>query len=474
MTHVRQNQTPRYPRHLERAALVALVAISLCACRSGVSSSVGASKQTPQPAVNTPPMIGAAHPSPAPPNAVAHAQPQVGCPCCSGEADYAKFSVAYDQKNPPTAPQTPTVQQVGYAEPCGNPGMPGHAGGLPLNAWTGGPHDGYTHPTAHISQYPYGVPAGVSAWAPAGVQRPWPHDEFIFDGGDKQPHVEVAPDWTVHGLQLEDTVAHFDTLDGRTLVEPANRVPLYAPRFAAVRKVYGIEAHHHRTPALVHDQPSQVVIEQDAQLAVDADQYLHMRTNLGIKSPITNLEERGPVTLMVQLTPETFLENFAPYEDLQIIRAGIYDNSEKARLSQMAAAATVWTIKQAPQVILDETQPLTAVVETKAQETVKYELAGKPRLRIVKVANRTEARPGDIVEFTLRFDNIGTQTIGNVTIIDSLTTRLEYASDTAQCSRRANFITEENIGDSLVLRWEIIEPMKPGEGGVIRFRCRVR
>lgn len=61
-----------------------------------------------------------------------------------------------------------------------------------------------------------------------------------------------------------------------------------------------------------------------------------------------------------------------------------------------------------------------------------------------------------------------------MTIIDNLTTRLEYVPDTAQCSLRANFLTEENYGESLVLRWEILEPMKPGEGGVIRFRCRVR
>jgi hypothetical protein len=36
------------------------------------------------------------------------------------------------------------------------------------------------------------------------------------------------------------------------------------------------------------------------------------------------------------------------------------------------------------------------------------------------------------------------------------------------------FLSDYNEAESLVLRWEIIEPMKPGEGGVIRFRCRVR
>ncbi|MBW3596830.1 MAG: DUF11 domain-containing protein [Planctomycetes bacterium] len=468
-----------------RFAILALAAVSLCSCQSGVSSGTRTEVVSAAPAPQAP------LPSPAP---LASAKPQAGCPCCSAETDYGTFAAEYDKQHPvypvqqaalrgrggfsvddfatsqdpwPKNHPDPVVQQAGHHEPALPPA-------LPPQAWTGAPHDGYTHPTAHPAQYPYGVPAGVGAWAPAGIQRPWPPDEWIFDGGDKRPHVEVAPDWSIYGLQQEDTVAHFDTLDGRTLVEPANRVPLYAPRFAAVRKVYGIEAHHHRTPPLVHDKPEGAVVEREAQLAVDADQYLHMRTNLGVKSPIINRERSGPVTLAVELTPETFVNEFAAYEDLQIIRAGIFDNSEKARLAQMVDAAAVWTEKQAAQVVIDETQALTAVAEAGAQVAVKYELAGKPRLRIVKVADRTEARPGDIVEFTLRFDNIGTQVIGNVTILDNLTTRLEYVPDTAQCSLRANFGVQENFGESLALRWEILDPMEPGEGGVIRFKCRVR
>ena len=84
------------------------------------------------------------------------------------------------------------------------------------------------------------------------------------------------------------------------------------------------------------------------------------------------------------------------------------------------------------------------------------------------------AEPGDEVAFTIRFDNVGTETIGNVTIIDNLTTRLEYVPETAQCSIPAQFGTQVNEGDSLVLRWEITDPLEPGDGGVIRFTCRVR
>ena len=84
------------------------------------------------------------------------------------------------------------------------------------------------------------------------------------------------------------------------------------------------------------------------------------------------------------------------------------------------------------------------------------------------------ARTGEIVDFTIRFDNVGDQPLGNITVVDNLTTRLEYVVDSANCSVQANFLTQENDGESLVLRWEITDPLEVGQGGIIRFKCRVR
>src|SRR5260221_1730481 len=77
----------------------------------------------------------------------------------------------------------------------------------------------------------------VSPWSPPGIAGPWPHDEYLFDGGDRDVQVNVAPSGELQGVELEDTVAVYDTLTGETCVEPSNRVCLYSPRFAAVRKV---------------------------------------------------------------------------------------------------------------------------------------------------------------------------------------------------------------------------------------------
>ena len=80
----------------------------------------------------------------------------------------------------------------------------------------------------------------------------------------------------------------------------------------------------------------------------------------------------------------------------------------------------------------------------------------------------------DAVAFTIRFDNIGNQTIHDVAILDNLSTRLEYLPGTAQSSVDAQFVAQPNEGGSAVLRWQLAKPLDPGKGGVVRFTCRVR
>ncbi|MGH8245144.1 MAG: DUF11 domain-containing protein, partial [Gammaproteobacteria bacterium] len=109
-----------------------------------------------------------------------------------------------------------------------------------------------------------------------------------------------------------------------------------------------------------------------------------------------------------------------------------------------------------------------------AEETVVYELDGKPRIRICKIADKSDALSGEIVNFTIRFDNVGEQPVEKVVIIDNLTTRLEYIAQSQVCTLPAAFATEVNEGESLVLRWELAVPLKVNDGGIIRFQCRVR
>ncbi|MBR5627538.1 MAG: DUF11 domain-containing protein, partial [Thermoguttaceae bacterium] len=84
------------------------------------------------------------------------------------------------------------------------------------------------------------------------------------------------------------------------------------------------------------------------------------------------------------------------------------------------------------------------------------------------------AKPGELIEFTIRFENIGDQVIGNVTILDNLSSRLTYLENSAKSSHVGEFLVETNEQGSLVLRWEITDPLEPGEFGIVQFIGKVR
>ncbi|MBN1588644.1 MAG: DUF11 domain-containing protein, partial [Pirellulales bacterium] len=271
------------------------------------------------------------------------------------------------------------------------------------------------------------------------------------------------------------TVAHFDTLDGRTLVEASNPVFLYAPRFGAVRKVVGLAQDEQVDQLGDIQQPIQSVRFDDVQIAASSKQQIEPVRQHSTQPPVIYRRKLGDGALSSAQHLGSFQDAFQPFENLKIIREGTAEKSESGFLAQGVAAAIVWTDTESVQVILDHQAATVDVAEQETHEiyTVKSP-PPCPRLRIIKVASTQFAEPGDVVDFTLRFDNMGNQPIGNVTVVDNLTTRLEYVADSAQCSLKAEFRTEANEVGSNVLRWEITDPLPIGEGGVIRFRCRVR
>ncbi len=303
----------------------------------------------------------------------------------------------------------------------------------------------------------------------------WPNDEYLCNGGDNDLSVMVAKDWSVVGLHEGDTVAHYDTLKGEVVVEPSNEVCLYAPQFAAVRRVTGVVLHeqHQRSAGL--ELPVQLAQSGEAESATTVLQPVQPGRNLAINSANRFREKMRPGGLENLQAAAGARRGFLPFEDFLIIRRGIFDNSEKARLSERLQAAYTWSHDASVQVVVDNIDALEASNEVGMQSVYTYEMPdGKPRLRLVKVASKQNALPGETVDFTLRFDNVGDQVIGNVTIIDNLNTRLEYVPDSQECTLDANFSASDNEHESVVLRWEIDKPMEVGDGGVIRFQCRVR
>ncbi|MCC7083930.1 MAG: DUF11 domain-containing protein [Pirellulales bacterium] len=394
--------------------------------------------------------------------------------------------------------------------------------GLPREAYTGHPGDGYTIPglvAPHMeaaiagvaevsdSEGPYQPPLRLESessgqiqavepnavqtlppkyngpppmpvmyaapWQPPGIGGSWPEDEYIFDGGDHNGGVQVRDDWSLVGLDEEDTIIHYDTLDGRTVVKPSNRVCIYAPRFAAVRQVTLPYGDNQFVRAGGVDAPIGPEREDILQPVSTTLQPVQPVAEVGDRSTVTFLEKQPPIGLIANLVVRATVDRLKPYEDFDLIRFGKIEEGEKPFIAQAVQAAITWTLDQGVQVAVDGKRANIFQGDRRAQATY-FVQPGKPCLRICKIASTHSALPGEIVEFTIRFDNVGEQTIGNVTLVDDLTARLEYLESSAQASVDAEFFTDPNPQGSLVLRWEIKQPMKAGEGGIARFKCRVR
>ena len=157
------------------------------------------------------------------------------------------------------------------------------------------------------------------------------------------------------------------------------------------------------------------------------------------------------------------------------MRIGKFSSGEAARLRLGLMSASVWEDNLGLQVTVKKSQPIIVRDVKTVEELLSIKSDdGTAILRVTKIASKIAARAGEYVEFTIRYDNLSGKKIGNVTIIDNLTRRLEYVPKSSESSLKANFINERNEADSLMLRWEIIDPVEPHSGGVIRFKCRVR
>ncbi|MGC4006582.1 MAG: hypothetical protein QM811_27055 [Pirellulales bacterium] len=328
-----------------------------------------------------------------------------------------------------------------------------------------------------------GASAGINAplrqslcgnnWKPEGLYCPWPTDEYLCDGGDNDARVRVKSDFTVTGMDIEDTVAHYDTVDGRTVVEPSNKVCIYAPRFAAVRRVDGLFAGEQHVKAGDYAMPIGPKRVEDNVLASTDTLPLAPIGEVGNKR-VTVYDGRDQgVPLTQNVGVLAFQDRVHLNSDLKALIAYRLDESLKPFLAKKSLAAVTWTRDQMVQAVIDGKKAIADQGSQGVQAVYRVD-AGKPRLRITKAASTDSANPGDIIEFVLRFDNIGEQTIGNVTLIDSLTTRLEYVEGSQQSSLNARFMTQQNAGESLILRWEVTDPIKAGDGGVIVFECKVR
>jgi uncharacterized repeat protein (TIGR01451 family) len=323
-----------------------------------------------------------------------------------------------------------------------------------------------------------GVPAAA---LPAGPVLPdgnpvrlYP-DEYLFDGGDRAKPIHYD-EFRRLGLDTEDAVAEYTDDLGKRHVKPTNRVAVYAPRFAAVRtisqpadgtslrqvgglleevRVAGVRARVGTGNHKGRSVPDGVRVRTRGS-GIDADRKQVTFNNLTVVAANRALRK--------------------PMENLTLLRTGQFDRTQEAVLALGIQAAASWTKKAHP-VIVGSTRDsgeVSASAEHHVMIASETLLKKKGDLRIIKVADKEAAKPGKVVTFTIRYDNVGDRELHHIRILDNLSPRLEYVDDSADSDRKGKLVVEDNAEGSLVLKFELTEPLKGHTGGVVKFQARVR
>ncbi|MGE3314423.1 MAG: hypothetical protein AB7O26_04850 [Planctomycetaceae bacterium] len=299
-------------------------------------------------------------------------------------------------------------------------------------------------------------------------------DEYLLDGGDRALplHREQVG---YSGLETEDTVADFADHAGRRHVLPTNTVAIYSPRFAAVRTVSGSEsgvtvdklAHAGDTTRSVGMRTRTVPSYHSQRESTDGVRVRTRASGLGSPSIVEGVDQTTYASENVELLNVS--------QDLQFVKGGELLAGEKARLALGVQNAVIWNRDQFPiaTASVDALHQVTA--RFKPQELVGVEDRSTPgQLRIVKLADKNVASIGDIVTFTIRYDNMGDKELKELQIIDNLTPRLVYVKDSATSDHDGRLDVTPNGEGSNILTFTLAGPLPGHEGGVLTFQAEIK
>lgn len=320
-------------------------------------------------------------------------------------------------------------------------------------------------------------PFAVGMPACEACQLPDPNlytDEYLCDGGDREWPVNYGAQERL-GLDTEDTVAEYVDHTGREHMKPSNKVCVYAPRFAAVRTIsqpilgesLAVSAGMEHTSG---EGELRTRVGSSQKVKRDAVGGLRMRSRAsGMEAEEIGL---GVIQDLALVQHDKINNLFQGYNFAVAIDA---DLTTAARLNYGLSAAAVWSLENSPIISGQIESAQEGVYEVSvATITVIDEKETPGELQIAKFADKKEAKPGDVITFTIRYRNQGTREVHYVRIVDNLTPRLEYVEDSATSDREGRLAVEDNGEGSLVLTFELAEPL-PGEAsGVVTFQTRVR
>ncbi len=300
-------------------------------------------------------------------------------------------------------------------------------------------------------------------------------DEYIFDGGDRGlPMHYEGP--ARAGLESEDTIGEYRDDSGRARVTVSNRVAIYAPRFSSVRSV----SVPHAGSAIEQIGRSISRTRNDAlrnRTAITNHQQRLGSERVLVRSRASGLDSEAIRHRMQQITRvsgHTKLANL--YEDFAFLRSGRLRQADEASLASAIAAAETWTQNTFPVISSSPIAVHELASESQPDQIIEIDDGHKTpgQLRVIKLADKESAESGDVITFTLRYDNLGDRDVSEVRIIDKLTPRLEFVEESASSDREGDIVVEMTEDGSIMLIFEFAEPLPGKTGGVITFQAVVR
>ena len=403
---------------------------------------------------------------------------------CSGCASFSPITVSFPwekQSSKAVKEQAPAVQHADFDTKVGSVRLSAPA----KNA----------SPASAVQQVAYHQPTPVAAphrppyceFSPAverdyvlpvgsdpAIVQMYP-DEYLFDGGDRENPVHYD-DYNRLGLDTEDTIVEYQTHKGKLEMKKSNRVAVYAPRFAAIRSAsspiagtsvdslakaeetihgVGLEA---RTVITQHKQREQL-------------EGIRMRSRA---SGVDTEQRQGAVGQSDYVSGHTKLSNL--FQDTGTESTGQFQQSDEARIGYQIQAAAIWSRAQFPVIATRARSAHESKSAIKPEEYVGVEDKRKTEgnLKLIKLADKKNAEPGDVITFTIKYQNIGDFDVDGIKIVDNLTPRLEYVQDSATSDRKGRLVVEDNKEGSLILTFEVDETVVGHEGGTVTFQARVR
>ena len=327
-----------------------------------------------------------------------------------------------------------------------------------------------------------------SSWMTGTDVQRYP-DEYLLDGGDRGLPVHYSRT-NRNGLDTEDTVGECVDHTGKRRTVASNSVAIYAPRFGAVRSITTPSG---RSSIDRLADAHETVRDSGLKNKVGPQKYAFNASLKGIQTRlrVSGVEHKAGLAGVGQVVPLTeHKATLRGREEFAFAFRGTINQAEEAYLAAGIDAAMMWTKAESTVIVgkVDRVQQVRVSASEAGLTGTEDRHTSPGQLRIVKLADKAIAQPGDVITFVIRFDNLGDKELYDVRIVDNLTPRLEFLEDSATCDLPGEVVMENNDEGSLVLSFVLEEPLygrkaveakankgkKIKTGGVVSFQCRVR